>query len=85
MRLATTPAPKPLSIFTTVTFDAQLFNMPSKAATPLKLAPYPKSALHSRGHDQHACLCQALAPVEQTMEAGDADVIKSLDVISHHL
>src|SRR6185295_8772547 len=41
MRLATTAAPKPLSIFTTATFDAQLFNMPKSAAIPLKLAPYP--------------------------------------------
>src|SRR5215217_8661919 len=32
MRLATNPAPKPLSIFTTVTFDAQEFNIPSNAA-----------------------------------------------------
>ena len=39
IRLATYPAPKPLSIFTTVTFDAQLFSMPSKAAIPFKLAP----------------------------------------------
>ena len=41
MRLATNPAPKPLSIFTTVTFDAQEFNIPSNAATPPKDAPYP--------------------------------------------
>ncbi len=39
IRLATYPAPKPLSIFTTVTFDAQLFSIPSKAAIPFKLAP----------------------------------------------
>jgi threonine dehydrogenase-like Zn-dependent dehydrogenase len=39
IQLATRPAPKPLSIFTTVTFDAQLLSMPSSAATPPKLAP----------------------------------------------
>jgi hypothetical protein len=39
IRLATYPAPKPLSIFTTVTLLAQLFNIPSNAARPLKLAP----------------------------------------------
>jgi hypothetical protein len=39
MQEATQPAPKPLSMLTTVTFDAQLFNMPSSAATPPKLAP----------------------------------------------
>jgi hypothetical protein len=39
MQEATHAAPKPLSIFTTVTFDAQLFSMPSSAATPPKLAP----------------------------------------------
>jgi hypothetical protein len=39
MQLATRAAPNPLSMFTTVTFDAQLFNIPSKAATPPKLAP----------------------------------------------
>ena len=33
------PAPKPLSIFTTVTPLPQLFNMPSNAARPPKLAP----------------------------------------------
>jgi hypothetical protein len=32
-------APKPLSIFTTETPFAQLFNIPSSAATPPKLAP----------------------------------------------
>ena len=37
--LARNPAPKPLSMFTTATPEAQLFNMPSNAATPLKLAP----------------------------------------------
>lgn len=37
--LAAYPAPKPLSIFTTVTPLPQLFNMPSKAAIPPKLAP----------------------------------------------
>src|SRR5439155_19542557 len=41
MRLATTAAPYPLSMFTTVTFDAQLFSIASSAASPLKLAPYP--------------------------------------------
>src|SRR6266849_5679723 len=34
IRLATKPAPKPLPILTTVTFDAQEFNIPSNAATP---------------------------------------------------
>jgi len=37
--LAAYPAPKPLSILTTVTPLPQLFNMPSNAATPPKLAP----------------------------------------------
>ena len=36
---ATHAAPKPLSIFTTVTLDAQELSMPSSAATPPKLAP----------------------------------------------
>jgi hypothetical protein len=39
MQDATQAAPNPLSIFTTVTFDAQLFSIPSSAATPPKLAP----------------------------------------------
>ncbi len=39
IRLATYPAPKPLSIFTTVTLLAQLLSMPSSAARPWKLAP----------------------------------------------
>src|ERR1700688_2179730 len=38
---ATYPAPNPLSIFTTLTFDAQEFSMPSRAASPLNDAPYP--------------------------------------------
>ncbi len=38
---ATYPAPNPLSIFTTLTFDAQEFIMPNKAASPLNAAPYP--------------------------------------------
>ena len=33
--------PNPLSMFTTATPFAQLFNMPSSAAMPPKLAPYP--------------------------------------------
>src|SRR2546423_11865090 len=37
--LAAYPAPKPLSIFTTVTPLPQLFSMPSKAANPPKFAP----------------------------------------------
>ena len=37
--LAAKPAPKPLSMFTTVRPLAQLFNMPSRAAMPPKLAP----------------------------------------------
>jgi len=37
--LAAYPAPKPLSMFTTVTPLPQLFNIPSRAATPPKLAP----------------------------------------------
>lgn len=39
IKLATYPAPNPLSMFTTVTLLAQLFNIPSNAARPLKLAP----------------------------------------------
>src|SRR5579872_3895555 len=34
IRLATYPAPKPLSMLTTVTLLAQLFSMPSSAARP---------------------------------------------------
>ncbi len=41
MHDATQAAPKPLSMLTTVTLDAQLFSMPRRAATPPKLAPYP--------------------------------------------
>ena len=37
--LAAKPAPKPLSMFTTVTPLPQLLSMPSSAATPPKLAP----------------------------------------------
>ena len=37
--LAPKPAPKPLSMFTTVTPLPQLLSMPSSAATPPKLAP----------------------------------------------
>ncbi len=40
-RAANTPAPKPLSMFTTVTPGAHEFSMPSSAATPPKEAPYP--------------------------------------------
>ena len=39
IRLAMHAAPKPLSIFTTDTPFAQLFSIPSSAATPPKLAP----------------------------------------------
>jgi hypothetical protein len=39
--LAAYPAPKPLSILTTVTPLPQLLSMASKAANPPKLAPYP--------------------------------------------
>ena len=39
MVLATQPAPKPLSIFTTLTLDAQLFSMPRSAVSPPKLDP----------------------------------------------
>ena len=39
MRLAIFAAPKPLSMFTTDTPDAQLFSMPRSAAIPPKLAP----------------------------------------------
>lgn len=39
IRLAANPAPKPLSILTTVTPAAQELSIPNKAASPLKLAP----------------------------------------------
>ena len=39
IKLATNPAPNPLSIFTTVTFDAHELSIPSSAATPPKEAP----------------------------------------------
>src|ERR1051326_3463756 len=38
-RCAAVAAPNPLSMFTTVKPVAQLFSMPSNAATPWKLAP----------------------------------------------
>ena len=56
MTLAAYPAPKPLSMFTTVTPAAQEFNIPSRAAIPLKLAPYPTlvgtamTGFHTRHH-----------------------------------
>ena len=39
MTLATQPAPKPLSMLTTLTFEAQLFSMASSAVIPPKLEP----------------------------------------------
>jgi hypothetical protein len=39
MQEATHAAPKPLSILTTVTLEAQEFSIPNNAATPPKLAP----------------------------------------------
>lgn len=39
MRLAANPAPKPLSMLTTVTPAAQELSIPNNAASPLKLAP----------------------------------------------
>ena len=39
IKLATKPAPKPLSIFTTVTFEAHEFSIPNNAATPPNEAP----------------------------------------------
>jgi hypothetical protein len=39
IRLATYPAPNPLSMLTTVTLLAQLLSIPSSAARPWKLAP----------------------------------------------
>jgi hypothetical protein len=39
IKLAATPAPKPLSIFTTVTPAAQELSIASRAASPPKLAP----------------------------------------------
>src|SRR5215510_12523106 len=41
MRLAANPAPKPLSILTTVMPDAHELSIARSAASPLKLAPYP--------------------------------------------
>src|SRR6185503_97724 len=41
MRCAAAAAPRPLSMLTTVNPVAQLLSMPSSAARPLKLAPYP--------------------------------------------
>jgi ABC-type sugar transport system substrate-binding protein len=37
--LATQPAPNPLSMLTTETFEAQLFSIPRSAVNPPKLAP----------------------------------------------
>ena len=42
MRCARQPAPNPLSIFMTPTPAAQEFSMVNSAASPLKLAPYPR-------------------------------------------
>jgi len=39
MQEATQAAPKPLSMFTTVTLEAHELSMPRRAATPPKLAP----------------------------------------------
>jgi hypothetical protein len=39
IRLATNPAPNPLSIFTTVTFEAHELSIPSNAASPSNEAP----------------------------------------------
>ena len=39
IRAATYPAPNPLSIFTTLTFEAQEFIIPKSAASPLNAAP----------------------------------------------
>ena len=39
MQEATQAAPNPLSMFTTVTLEAQDVSIPRRAATPLKLAP----------------------------------------------
>lgn len=39
IKVASAAAPKPLSMFTTPTFGAQLFSIPSSAATPPKDAP----------------------------------------------
>ena len=39
MQDATQAAPKPLSMFTTVTLEAHELSMPRRAATPPKLAP----------------------------------------------
>ena len=41
MLAAEYPAPKPLSMFTTVMPGEQLFNIARRAAIPPKLAPYP--------------------------------------------
>src|SRR5262249_53534462 len=41
MSAAAKPAPKPLSMLTTVTPDAQEFSIAKSAAMPPKLAPYP--------------------------------------------
>ena len=39
IKLATNPAPKPLSIFTTVTFEAHELSIASNAASPSNEAP----------------------------------------------
>ncbi len=39
IKAATYPAPNPLSIFTTLTFEAQEFIIPKSAARPLNAAP----------------------------------------------
>ena len=50
------PAPKPLSMFTTVTPAAQLLSIASSAAIPPKLAPYPTdvgTAIPAGDHPRH--------------------------------
>ena len=102
MRLATHAAPKPLSMLTTVTPLAQEFNIPRRAASPSKLAPYPtlvgtamtgtrtsppiyagQSPLHPRNDDHDAGIPQALMLVQEAVQAGDADVVQSVDRVAH--
>src|SRR5437879_1902159 len=72
MREAMTPALKPLSIFTTLTLDAQELSMVRNAAMPFKWAPYPTdvgTAITGHGTRPPTTLGRAPSMPAQTMTA----------------
>ena len=89
IRLAILAAPKPLSMLTTETPAEQLLSMPSRAAIPPKLAPYPTlvgTAMTGTLTSPATTLGNAPsipATTEQPMESGDADVVNPLDGVAH--